>query len=63
MDEIDTYNQFMIGKASTGKVVVTLPIHGHIGTEEALNAAAYLAIMADPEGSRFEAVRKAIEAV
>jgi hypothetical protein len=63
MSELDSSNQFFVGV--NGDVLVILrPVPSHprgLTREQALNLAAWLSLLADPDGKEFDRMREAIK--
>lgn len=59
-DQVGTANDHLVGSRGDGLVVVTLPPLGPMGCDEALRLAAWLIVCADPEGSRFAEIYRAV---
>ena len=56
---LDTANHFMVAGQGDDLVIIQLPI-GRLKKDRALNLAAWLVALADPEGKEFERVLEAI---
>lgn len=61
-DGIDTFNKFLVGmRAQEPNILIQRPVLGPITKADALNLAAYLVSLADPDGERFAKVLKAVQ--
>jgi hypothetical protein len=58
--KIDTFNKFLVGLRGETIVIVSPPL-APLSVDDALLLAAYLVVMADPDGEKFEAVKAAVE--
>lgn len=56
---IDTSNEFMIG-ASADTIVLHAPIPHVLSRDQAIRLAAWLAVLADPQGEQFNRTLQAI---
>lgn len=59
--EIDTSNDHMVGIRSGGIVFSYPPTHWPMTRDESLRMAAWIVVLADPEGERFQAILDAIQ--
>lgn len=59
-ESIETINDHMVGVRGDGMVTVLVPPFAPMEPDEALRLAAWLALVADPSGERFEQIRSAI---
>lgn len=59
-EEINTFNRFFVG-LQAGNIVFLRPVPVRITKDQALNLAAYLVSMVDPEGEEFKKVLEAIQ--
>jgi hypothetical protein len=57
----DSSNQFAVGVRSDGRIFIYKVPMKHLTKAEALNLAAWLCVLADPEGAEFERLVKAIK--
>lgn len=58
---MDTSNRFMVGANGRGRVMCLLPIPQEMSREDALNLAAYIVVLADPDRKDFDALLRGIE--
>lgn len=52
---IDTSNKFKVATMAGGQVVLELPV-GRLSRDDALNLAAWIVTVADPDGEHFQTV-------
>jgi len=58
---METFNKFGVGVNIGGQTISILLMKNQMTQEEALNLAAYLAVLADPLQERFPALLEAIQ--
>lgn len=58
--KIDTSNKFKVAASGSGGIVLA-PIAGRLSINDALHLAAWLVLVADPDGERFQEVLGAIQ--
>lgn len=58
MEEIDTSNKFLVG--INRDLIIVMMIRQTMSKDEALNLAAWLVALADPEGNKFKALLEAV---
>lgn len=56
METIDTTNRFLVGARGDSVIIMRRP-NAELSKEDALNLAAWLVALADPDGEEFKAVR------
>jgi hypothetical protein len=60
-DFLDTSNQFLVATSADGQRVCMMPCCGIIKREEALNLAAWIVALCDPELKQFQRLVQAIK--
>lgn len=60
-EEIDTLNRFVVALNGVGQIVVLGSVPRLLTKEQALNLAAYLVTLGDPDGRRFRRVLRAVQ--
>jgi hypothetical protein len=58
--QIDTSNKFQVAASVSGEIVLA-PIAGRLSIDDALHLAAWLVLVADPDGERFQEVLGTIQ--
>ena len=58
---MDSSNQFIVGANARGEISIQRAPIGAMRRDEALNLAAWLRVLADPEGKEFERIVEEIE--